>query len=165
MRRAGVAVLVAVVALIASSVALTSSSYGSGHRVTFSKSLDACALSVPVPRGFHESFWSANGGGGTKISNRARGGGPLGSPDQVTLWVGHPGMTHGPPLTLREFPSHVTLGDLERASGGLTYWGGGFQVGQDVCTIGIWLGPDAKAADRLAILSALEAIKKQSWVG
>lgn len=164
MRRVGVAVVVAVVAFIASSLALTSSSYGSGHQVTFSKFLDACALSVPVPRGFHEGIWSVSGGGGIKISNRAPGASPE-SPNQVTLYVGHPGLTHEPIRTLREFPSHVTLDDLERASGGLTSWGGGFQVGQDVCTIGIWLGPDAKAADRLAILSALEAIKKQSWVG
>lgn len=123
-----------------------------------------CALSVPVPRGFHESFWSANGGGGTRISNRAPSASPE-SPNQVTLYVGHPGLTHGPVAPLREFPSRVTLDDLERASGGLTSWGRAFQVGHDVCTIGIWLGPDAKAADRLAILSALEAIKKQSWVG
>jgi hypothetical protein len=164
LRRIGIAVLVAVVALMTSSVALTSSSYGSVRHVAFSKFLDACALSVPVPRGFHEGVWSTTGGGGIKISNRAPGPSPE-SPNQVTLYVGHPGWTHGPITRLREFPSHVTLDDLQRASGGLTSWGGGFQVGADVCTIGIWLGPEAKAADRLAILSALEAIKKQSWVG
>lgn len=164
MRRVAVAVVVALIALIASSVALTSSSYGSGHHVTFSKFLDACVLSVPVPRGFHEGVWSVTGGGGIKISNRAKGAPPE-NPNQVTLWVGHPGFTHGPVVTPRKFPSHVTLDDLERASGGLPLWGGVFQVGSDVCTVSIWLGPDAKAADRLAILSALEATKKQSWVG
>lgn len=174
MRRVGVAVAVAVVALIASSVALTSSSYGSGRHVAFANFLDECALSVPVPRGFHERFWSAYGGGGVEISNGPipagnpanRGpGAPPENPNQVTLYVGYPGMTHGPVSTPGELPSPVTLDDLERASAGLTYWGRGFQVGHAECGIGIWLGPEAAAADRLDILSALEAIEKQPWAG
>jgi hypothetical protein len=56
----------------------------------------------------------------------------------------------------------ITLGKLERASGGLPDWGGSGQIGKwnDDCGVDIWLGPHASAADRSAVLSALQAIKQ-----
>jgi hypothetical protein len=59
----------------------------------------------------------------------------------------------------------VSLHDLEQASGGLTLWGGAFEVGHEQCGIGVWLGPKASAADRSDVLNALAAIKELPGAG
>jgi hypothetical protein len=163
MRRVGVAVVVAAVVLLASAC-------GSGRHTTFSTSYQACALSVPAPTGFHHRFWGANGGGGVEISDgRIPPGDPTnrfpGTPpenqNQVTLFVDS-GAFHA---AIPQLPSSVSLHDLEQASGGLTLWGGGFQVGHEQCAIGVWLGPKASAADRSDVLNALGGIKQLPGAG
>ena len=165
MRRVGVAVAVAVGVLAASAC-------GSGRHTTFSTSLQACALSVPVPAGFHHRFWGADEGG-VEISNGPippgnpanRGAGsPPENQNQVTLYV-DAGVFHGGSAPLPQLPSSVSLHDLEQASGGLTFWGRGFQVGHQQCGIGVWLGPDAPSADRSDVLNALGGIKEIPGAG
>jgi hypothetical protein len=55
----------------------------------------------------------------------------------------------------------ITLGELERASGGLPLWGGSGPIGNwnSYCGVDVWLAPHASAADRSADLTALQAIK------
>jgi hypothetical protein len=146
--------------------ALAASACGSGRHVTFKTYSPVCGLSVPAPPGFHRHFWSDSGGGGVTISDAAIGvGDPAewseGSfpekPNRVAVSV-FQGFFHDPVRANLQIP--VTLHELERASGGLTEWGGAFRVGNQVCGVAVWLGPDASAADHSAALSALQAVKK-----
>jgi len=127
-----------------------------------------------MPAGFHHRFWGANGGGGVEISDGAippgdptnRGpGSPPENQNQVTLDVTGGLFFHGPISHPVQLPSSVSLHDLEQASGGLTLWGRAFQVGKQQCGIGVWLGPDAPAADRSDVLSALQGIKELPGAG
>lgn len=156
-------------AVVLALVTLAASACGSGRHIKFSTYSQVCGLSVPMPVGFHRRFWDSNGGGGVTIGDGTVGlGNPaewVDDPNRVTLAVATPGVSHGPtaaPHTL-QFP--ITLDELERGSGGLTYWSGGGQVGSGnqshECGVAVWLGPNASSADRSAVLSALQAIKQQ----
>jgi len=146
-------------AIVLGLVALSASACGSGRHVTFPTSYQTCGLSVGLPRGFHHRFWNVDGGGGITIGDGTRG---LRDPaewvndrNRVTLSVS--GLS-GAPRKL-QFP--ITLNELEQGSGGIPYWeGGGFlPSGNQGCEVAVWLGPNAPAADRSAILSVLQAIK------
>jgi hypothetical protein len=58
-----------------------------------------------------------------------------------------------------QFP--VTLHELEQGSGGIPFWEGGGAMGDhyESCGVAVWLGPNASAPDRSAVLSVLQAIK------
>lgn len=149
-------------------VALAVSACGGGRRVTFSTRSQVCGLSVPMPSGFHRRFWNYAGSGGVTIGN-----GPIGPPEpaewgleqnRVSLAVscnqsGNPGGLVAPPTKL-QLP--IKLHELAQGSGSLTYWSGGGEIGGKECGVAVWLGPDAPAADRSAVLSALQAIKSSS---
>jgi hypothetical protein len=152
-------------------VAFASSACGSGRHVTFSTFSQVCGLSVPMPQGFHRSFWNSDGGGGVTISDARTG---FGNPNQwpydsnrVALAVdggfgGNPGGSVGVVHDLR-FP--ITLGGLERGSGDLNYWSGGGWVGtgnqKRQCGVAVWLGSGDSGTHRAAVLSALQAIQEQ----
>jgi hypothetical protein len=153
------------VAVLAGVLAL--SACGSSHRTAFTNFSRVGALSVPTPAGFHSSRWSD----GVVISNRSgqipipcttNDGCPTGIaagyPTEDELVVYKTAFHETPPvLTLP-----LTLRGLRQVSDGLTVWGGaGSIAGAGVYSVDVWLGPRAPAADRAAILSALETIKSR----
>lgn len=117
-----------------------------------------------MPPGFHRRFWNFDGGGGITIGDGTRG---LRDPAE---WVDDPnGVTLAAYSSSNDVAQHkfrfpITLHELERGSGGLTYWDGVGYIGNgnQACGVAVWLGPNASAADRSAALSALQAIKAQS---
>jgi hypothetical protein len=139
-------------------VALSASACGSGRRVTFPTSYQTCGLSIGLPPGFHHRFWNFDEGGGITIGDGTRGltdpAEWVDNPNRVTLSVSGPS---GAPRKL-QFP--ITLHELSQGSG-IPYWEGGGLVGSDNqgCEVAVWLGPNAPAADRSAVLSVLQAIK------
>lgn len=144
---------------------LATSACGSGHRTVFTKFSRVGALSVPTPSGFHSRTWP----GGVVISN---GSGQILIPCttndgcSVGLAAGHPTQDelvvyetsfHELPPTLK-LP--LTLQNLQQMSDGLTEWNGAGSIGRSgAYSVDLWLGPKAPAADRSAILSALQTIK------
>jgi hypothetical protein len=132
---------------------------GSGRHVTSSTSYQTCGLSVPLPPGFHHRFWNFDGGEGLTIGDGTRGltdpAGWVDDPSRVTLAV------YSPATAPRRLQFPVTLHELEQGSGGIPFWEGGGAMGDhnESCGVAVWLGPNASAPDRSAVLSVLQAIK------
>lgn len=151
------------VSVLAGVVAL--SACGSGHRTVFTKFSRVGTLSVPTPPGFRSRTWA----GGVVISNRpgeipipctTMDGCPTGIaagyPSEDELVVYETGFIETPPAL--KLP--LTLRNLEQMSDGLTEWDGwGTVGGRGAYAVAVWLGPKAPAADRAAILGALQTIK------
>jgi hypothetical protein len=144
---------------------LALSACGSGHRTAFTKFSKVGALLVPTPTGFHARSWPE----GVVISNRS---GkipipcttmdgcatdiPAGFPSEDELVVYRTAFIETPPAL--RLP--LTLQKLDQVSDGLTEWSTWGMVGRrDAYAVAVWLGPKATAADRSAILSALQTIK------
>jgi hypothetical protein len=143
---------------------LAVSACGSGHRTVFTKHSRVGALSVPTPTGFRARRWRE----GVVISDRAGkilipcttndgcDAGIAGHESEDELVVYKTGFIETPPAL--KFP--LTLQNLGQMSDGLTEWSGwGLVGGRRAYAVDVWLGPKAPAADRSAILSALQAIK------
>ncbi len=135
------------------------SACGSGSHTAFAAFSKVGALSVPTPSGFHH----LRSPGEVVISDGSGRMLPLiqgvlpAYPGRAELAVVR-GVSHGPEPAQLKLP--VGLDDLEQASGGYSrLWGNAFQLGHRTYFLQVWLGRDAPAADRLAILSALQAIK------
>jgi hypothetical protein len=145
-------------ALVLGLVALSASACGSGRHVAFATSYQTCGLSVRLPPGFHHRSWNFDGGGGITIGDGRRGltdpAEWVDDPNRVTLSVS------GPSAAPRKLQFPITLHELSQGSG-IPYWeGGGFlPSGSEGCEVAVWLGPNAPAADRSAVLSVLQAIK------
>jgi hypothetical protein len=150
------------VAVLAGVLAI--SACGSGHRTAFTQFSRVGALSVPTPPGFRSRTWP----GGVVISDRPGeipipcttndgcDGGLAGYPSQDELVV-YKTLFMEPPPALK-LP--LTLQNLEQMSDGQTEWRGAGSIGGGrVYAVDVWLGPKAPAADRSAILSALQTIK------
>jgi hypothetical protein len=150
------------VAMLAGVLAI--SACGSGHRTVFTKVSKVGGLSVPTPPGFHSRTWP----GGVAISDRSgeipipcttNDGCPLGlaghpSQDELVVYE----TVFQEPAPALKLP--LTLQHLEQMSDGLTEWTGAGSIGgRRAYAVDVWLGPKAAAADRSAILSALQGIK------
>ncbi|HEY2354826.1 MAG TPA: hypothetical protein VGH79_08025 [Gaiellaceae bacterium] len=140
---------------------LAVSACGSGQHAVFTAVSKVGPLSVPTPSGFHARTWP----GGVVISDRAgkipipleNQAGLAGYPRQDELAV-YTTLFHERPPTL-SLP--LTLNSLEQASDGLTEWRGGGSIGGGQYVVDVWLGKNASAAHRAALLSALRTIKSR----
>jgi hypothetical protein len=136
----------------------------SGHRTVFTKHARVGALSVPTPTGFRARTWP----GGVVISDRpgkilipctTMDGCPpglAGHEREDELVVYETGFIETPPAL--KLP--LTLQSLGLTSDRLPEWSGWGVIGRGAYAVDVWLGPKAPAADRSAILSALQTIKR-----
>lgn len=160
-------------AFVLAALSLAASSCASGRHVTFSAFSTVGKLSVPTPQGFRHRSWS----GGVTVSD-----GPITGSGSELLAAGYlphnrAGVTltvyrlskMSPGMLARHIHLPLRLRELLRAGGA---WSGGVLRGgafvyQKTVTgfrtqaygVQVWLGRDAPAADRSAVLSALHAVK------
>jgi hypothetical protein len=144
---------------------LAVSACGGGRHTVFTKFSRVGPLSIPTPSGFRSRTWAdgvviSNGSSEPRIPCTTNDGcaGLAGHPSQDELVVYRTVYMEPPPAL--KLP--LALQNLRQVNDGRTEWSGGGSIGTaGDYVVDIWLGPKAPAADRSAILSALEAIKSR----